>query len=750
MSSVQINVEASPARGVAKIGTFWPDLVAMALLTFLPTSLAIFNAYWAFTPTQAGWIDPWLYTSYFLHLKTQLLAFPTAYYGDRLSDTIPGWALYHLFGPWVGNYVFKLSLIYTALFAMYFTISRLFDRRVALFSGLLICAQPYFLTAFGWDYVDGIGITYCSLAILFTFRAAQSKRYKLSLFLAGVFCNFLITSHFLWLNLVWIIPLGYLWANQLGSRHSIWKSAAIFALGFLTAFAAFCGIYYGLTGRWFYLANNLSHTLNGFGAAQKVNAPLSSWLKWSIWMAQYNAIILIALWLLFRKGIERQQRLCLFLFVVAYATIWGWQAVQFPFVMLSFYTSFLFPFYALALGVICHHGLNGLTDRAYGLVIGLCLAINSILYLLADTWYRIGPMLQYSGSWLYGHEMITLSVVLLIATIPVCVSYLNRSWTLSILLTGVLIVYAAQLTLRPRQGWFTGSGEFTNKEGFRLVLDADAWITQRQPDRKLLWWSDQREPRQGILFGVTSLYLWGWSLLNQTLPELPLKDAEKLSVQPTVLALSWNPASINGAREALAADGFSVVTEDTATIRNGALALNLGLFRLRRVRSLVDDLANKEGLREIPTVLQVSQIVPTSKDTSSENNGFCHLTARAPRWAYLAYLPLQLPEKAEEVWIRLTVKVVKGQIAFGILNGKETNFYEREFLNPDDELQDVLLDVRHPDESRKLIIENGDWGEKESEVIVQKITVLTRPDSPAWSAVKQNQATRKTKANAGR
>jgi hypothetical protein len=70
-------------------------LANLGLLAILPLALVLFNDYWPYTSSYGGFIDPWLYTSYFLHLKAQLLAFPGAYYGDRLSDSLPGWAIYH-------------------------------------------------------------------------------------------------------------------------------------------------------------------------------------------------------------------------------------------------------------------------------------------------------------------------------------------------------------------------------------------------------------------------------------------------------------------------------------------------------------------------------------------------------------------------------------------------------------------------------------------------------------------------------
>lgn len=875
----------------------------MALLALLPTWLVLFNDYWPFTSSHGQFIDPWLYPSYFLHLKAQLLAFPTAYYGDRLSDTLPGWAIYHLFGPWAGNYVFKLAVIYTAVFSMYFTLSRLFNRRVALISGLLVCSQPYFLMAFGWDYVDGIGIAFCSLALLFAFRAAQSESNTLPLLFAGIFCVCLITSQLLWLNLVWVVPLAYLLAAGMGCRSSAglglvaglqdlaltgvaflvaywvrtriptafavrrfvtpevyplgryvllfpmivaawqfsgyllgtyrelessnrgelvsnglkmvalgaviinagaflfradyisrafilifitfdlllvtagrlflgsqgnwrrdkvrvcckslmvgeesaaprWRNAAVFAFGCLATFAVFCGIYYRITGNWLYLANSLSHTSNSFGAAQQVNQSLSVWLRYSNWMVHYNGIILIAVWLIFRRRTLPRERLCLALFATAYATIWAWQAVRFPFVMLFWYTSFLFPFYALGLAAVLNRPLNRLAERISWYPAATCLFVSVVLYSLVDFWYRLGMTVSHVGSWLYEHEMVVLSLMLFVVTIPICILRLKRSWSLVFFLIGVFSVYAAQLILLPQQGWFAGV-EYTNKQAFRMILDADAWVDQRQPDRKLLWWTDKQEPKQSVIYGVTSQYLWAYSILNQDFPQLSLQDVDQLAARPTVLVLSWKPDSVDKAREVLSSRGLFVAKEETTTITSGPLALNLGLFHIGNVGSLSNDFVAEQGLQEIPGVFQVNQILPAAPGASFENGTSFRVIGRAQQWAYLAYLPLQFPENADELWVRLTVKVLKGQIGFGILNGKETDFYDRKFQNADGEFHNVLLDVAHPAESRKLIIENGEIGGKESEVIVQKIALFARPDSPVWKMV-QKQARQKGTTN---
>src|SRR5688572_17160966 len=102
-------------------------IVPLGVLSLLPFLLVVFHDFWGYTSTQSAMIDPWLYTSYFLHLKTQLAAFPDAYYGDRLSAVLPGWLLYQVFGSWLGNHIHKLVVIYAALFAIYYCIRTLFS-----------------------------------------------------------------------------------------------------------------------------------------------------------------------------------------------------------------------------------------------------------------------------------------------------------------------------------------------------------------------------------------------------------------------------------------------------------------------------------------------------------------------------------------------------------------------------------------------------------------------------------------------
>ena len=728
---------ASPLRSIRFNNA---HLANLGLLAILPLALVLFNDYWPYTSSYGGFIDPWLYTSYFLHLKAQLLAFPGAYYGDRLSDTIPGWTIYHVFGPWIGNYVFKLTVIWTASFAIYFSTCRVLSQRAALVAGLLVGAQPHFLMAFGWDYVDGIGIAYYALSMLFVFRAAQSQTYKLSMFVAGVFCNCLITSHFLWLNLAWIIPLGFVLANRIGSRHSIWKSLGMFVLGLAFACAVFSSIYHELTGYWLYLGNSIRHTLNGFGAAQQVNAPVSHWINVAFWLVHHNGLVLVAIWLMFRRKTTPTERVCLVLFIVSYAMVWGWQLVGFPFAMLLFYTSFLFPVYALGLAAILNKPLAMLSPRWYTSIVISTLAGSLILIWLAPFWNRSTNSLlvlggNSIGAWMLSHQMWTLSGICICATVIVCLTRPTQAWWVGVFTLGMFSVYALQLTLGQKQGWFNNpqlgaTYDFSNKQAFRVVLDADAWVSQYKGDRKLVWWVNNTEPRPGIIGGLTSLYLWGWSVLAQDLPQLSQKEMLALDARPTILVATWTPANIQKARETLATRDFSIVREHTTSVRNGNLDLHLALFEVRPLADLAATIISKEDLTEIPNGLAVDQISVTASSVSLQRSADVRIAAEAPRWAYLASAPLKFPDASgDEFWIRLEAKVLKGQIGFGVLNGAETDFYQRRFLNEDNAVEDIILNVTHPADSHKFIIENGDTDGGKTEVIIRKIALYRRSPS---------------------
>lgn len=706
------------------------DIGCMSLLASLPLMLAFFNDNWAVTSSQSGFIDPWLYTSFFLHLKAQLLAFPGAYYGDRLSVTLTGWLIYQSFGPWIGNFVYKLLVICTASFSLYFTALRLFNRRTALLGGLLVVAQPFFLMAFGWDYVDGIGVAYFSLSLFFVFRASQSSSFKVSMFLAGVFCNCLITSHFLWLNLGWLVPVAFVLANRIGRRHSLLIALFSFTSGFVIAFIAFCAIYYGLTGKWFYLANSLGHTLNGFGAAQKVNNPIAAWINGALWLVHFNALAALVAWSLLRARADARERVCFLLFFLGYLTVWIWQLVGFPFVMLWFYMSFLFPLYALGLAALLNRPLQATEKRLYTFSVIFGLSAIVFLYSTVSFWDSLLPTWQYRGSaiaaWIVAHEMWLFSALCLAISIPICVVRPKRGWLLIGFFLGMFFVYALQLTFLPKHGWFTNRS-FTNKQAVSLILKADDWTNRRVPDRRLLWWGNTQQSKAGIMHGLASLYFWGFTMLGQDMPQLSPEEAKRISAETPILAISWDPLTIDMARKALERQGLTVQEEPT-TITERDLKLHLSIFKVKPDANRPAWIQT-QALQEDNVAWRLQYIVPAGDWVSFSRTPSIRVAGDVPPWAYVALAPVKFLGERDSYWVRFRLKVAKGRAYLGVLNAPETDFDERKVIDQSDDFQNVILPIAHPQESHKLVIQNGERA-GQLEVIVEDIALYT-PGSPA-------------------
>ncbi len=700
---------------------------ALGLLASLPFLLALFSDAWPYTPTQSAFIDPWLYPSFFLHMKAQLLAFPWAYYGDRLSDTLPGWCIYRIFGPWLGNYVFKLSVIYTATFALFFAVRQVFHERAALLAVLLLLAEPFFVIAFGWDYVDGIGVAYFSLTLLCLVRAADSDRYRLSLFLAGVFGVCLITSHLLWMNVAWTLPLGYFLANRMGRRHSAWISLAMLLCGSVAALGFFTAVYHGLTGKWFYLENSVHVIRLGVAGAKTVVTPFSEWFYGSSWLVQYNALAPAAAWLALRRRTGGMERLYLSLFLATYLTCWAWQAAGFPFAALWYYTSFLFPWFAMALGACLHRALAAMDRRTYSLLVAACVAGSGLVIWgggLATEVVRADAG-SPAGVWVWNRPMVPLSLLGAAVALPLAAIARARRWPAAVFTFGLLFVFAAQFGVA--RGWFTQATDLSNKQGFRMVLDADAWADRLTTGRHLFWWYDKSEPRQGIIFGITSLYFRATSMVNDDLPNLRPEDEDRITTRP-VISLSWKPDALGRVRSALRRYWFSVQPLDNTAIRSGGATLYLNLFRVGRTESDVDGLLAQRNAREITGFLRPDELRPTA-GVRMDGDTSVRLRYTGPQWDYAAELPFDLKSSAGEAWIRIRAKVIQGKIALGVTNASDSDFEDRVILDPGRDDQEIVLRIRHPETRHTLIIGNGLWSGRPSEIVIERLAVYTPAES---------------------
>jgi Dolichyl-phosphate-mannose-protein mannosyltransferase len=262
----------------------------LIILVSLPLLLLSVSTQWLFR--NCG-IDPWLYFSYFLNLPTyltQLQNSSTSYYGSRLSWLFPGYVIHQILPVIPATYVLHLTFYYAAVSSLYLILKELIGHRPALLTSLLMGCHSYFLWAIGTDYVNGAGITYCLLTLLFLTKAARSKSNWHWLVLSGFFAGAYIYSN---LFLVIFVPsIGVYYLLVRNHIHNKVITSRIFVeiiyglIGFLGITLLLGSINYALSSNFWFFLPSLRFIQNHASMSPSENPwidPFFSW-SWALWL----------------------------------------------------------------------------------------------------------------------------------------------------------------------------------------------------------------------------------------------------------------------------------------------------------------------------------------------------------------------------------------------------------------------------------------------------------------------------------
>ena len=170
-------------RSLVALARFNQNSAPIVALIAMPLIMALFSREWLYT--QIGALDPWYNIGFFLfyHDPTFLA---DHYKLQRLSWIIPGWLLYHLFGPLIGNFVLHAGALAVSSVFVYLTLARLVARQSAfLVAGFLTVYFP-FHGAGGWDYQAAGSAAYYAVTLYLITRAAQAEDPRSGLLAAGV------------------------------------------------------------------------------------------------------------------------------------------------------------------------------------------------------------------------------------------------------------------------------------------------------------------------------------------------------------------------------------------------------------------------------------------------------------------------------------------------------------------------------------------------------------------------------------
>ncbi len=423
-------------------------------------------------------------------------------------------------------------------------------------------------------------------------------------------------------------------------------------------------------------------------------------------------------------------------YLVSYATVWTWQIVGFPFTKLLFYVDFVFPTYVMGVAALLNEKLAVLSRKSCAVLSGVVLVAGGSLLFLANWLARFAGV---SASYIQAHpglgilwskQAFWLTGIGIIGGVAFALLRSRPRGALVAFSTAFLLVCGLQLALQNQQGWFGGWRGYTNKQGFNVIVAGDAWANQLRPDRQLLVWYDSHETKQDVLAGLSSLYLWGWTLVNNDLPKLPPSSIDRVGSGSDILVISTGPVANAKARSALNQAGFAITGDRETRVSDGPLALYLGLLNVFPKASRMEDLIGKEGLKEVDGALPLADVVAGGGTVSVEPDNNLHIVTLPAQWAYAAAQPLPFDSgDSGEVWVRVSAKVLHGTAGFGVLTRDESKFAVRTSVAPSSSFHDVVLMLAHPEDSSKLIIENDTPGGQNAEVLIAKISLFARARS---------------------
>jgi 4-amino-4-deoxy-L-arabinose transferase-like glycosyltransferase len=525
--------EAPQIRATAKPGTSWepPAEIGQApkhgqthfdagilLIAGLPWVILRFDASWlfAYSTSSFGFIDPWIYLGYFLDLTQHLRTFKGAYFSTRLTWTVPGAIVYHLFSPLVAAHVLHLGLFYAATVSLYLILKMTVSRRAALLAALLMGSHSHFLCSVGWDYVDGAALSYllmtlCSLT--FAARAANPCRWLLA---AGILAAFAIHAQF-FLIVFFPLALGYyLFARRECHQPALpgWRP---FAWGLVAVTVLFGLFNMAVNGRFVFFINAM-----GMAAKLVISNPYTDHSYH--WLAQATWLILPILSLLGAiLCLRRRERLLtlpnaeFLLFwqrylVLSVGTMVVLEGIGEPVLQLRYYASYLMPAVFLAFGSQLAIVLDRLSRARLVLLSSCAVAVSLLPYVLPVSSRILDQSRQHP--WLLPLALGSFGVVVISCQV--------RYVTSLALLLACLSLAALTAASGTRTWAVTGQADDAahQKYAFLTIVDSVHAIQQLDPKGNLYFWYTYRG-HWGMLYrAVASTYVWSYRLQSEVFPSV--------------------------------------------------------------------------------------------------------------------------------------------------------------------------------------------------------------------------------------
>ncbi len=568
-----INARTPPTRGIP----FDPVLL---LILALPWVVLYFDTTWLFAyPTSSfGFIDPWIYFGFFFDLTQHIRTFKGAYFTTRLTWTVPGAVVYHLFSPLVATYVLHLVIFYGSILPLYLILKVTVNRSAALLATTMMAFHSYFLWSVGWPYIDGAGNMYVLLTLACLAFAARAQEPRWWLVAAGavaaktMYCQFFLISF-----APLILGFHYFARRELGHRRSTaeWKP---FAWGF-----AFVTVLYGVfnmavNGRFLFFINSVGMAAKIVIHRNPYNDSTYGWIAGATWLVlpaltAVGAIVCVSR----RRSLLSIPNAEFLLFWQRYLLLnvvimIFWQLVGQPVLQLPTYASYLMPAVFLALGSQIVIATHGLSKSALALVYAGVFLAGVLPFM---------PRLDLHS--LTAHPMLVPFAIGAIALVVIGrqIRYIGAVAIVA-LAVGLGTLNAATST----RTWNHGSlphDDTSQKSALLAIVDSIHTVQSLDPKGNLYFWYDG-ESRLGRLYrDVASTYLWAYRLQSETLPDLGPK-APPLDRRILILTEDQG-AALEAANTSLAKQGLTANVLTQRKIQEGPFAWDMIEIQIARKSS---------------------------------------------------------------------------------------------------------------------------------------------------------------------
>jgi hypothetical protein len=510
----------SPSAGKAGIAGWAGVDPGLLTILALPWVILRFDNTWlfAYAISPFGFIDPWVYFGYFLDLTEHLRAFKGAYFTTRLTWTVPGAIVYHIFPALVATYVLHLALFYAATISLYLILKITVSRRAAILATLLMAFHSYFLWSVGWPYIDGMGNAYLLLTLAALTLASRSDHPRRWLMVAGALAAATIYCQ-LFLIVFAPVVLGYYhFARREMARNEPPAGWKPFAWGFAGVTAVFCVFNMVVNGRFLFFINSLGTAAKLVIHHNPYQDSTYGWVAGATWLV-LPAITLLGAILCLRGrpsilSVPHAEFLLFWqrYFLLSVLTMVFWQFIGQPVLQLSTYASYLIPAVFLALGSQLEIALNRLSHIQFVLLCGCVVFVSLLPFVLPQ---QSSLLLE-----LQRHPLL-FPVGLGIAAVLLINRQVRHTSVLAVLLL-CLSLATLNETTGPRTWGHRGAVDdpASQKAAFLTIVDSVRAVQALDPKGNLYFWYDG-EGRLGRLYrSVASTYLWAYRLQSETFPQV--------------------------------------------------------------------------------------------------------------------------------------------------------------------------------------------------------------------------------------